>query len=495
MAIWGWVLLLLLSPLLWQAVLRAARFCRVVIALRRFPRSLGVHWFWGTLFLIQPDEATILRVRAWRRETGHRLVSAWLGPTIPAIALLHCETVAKVLKEQKHLDTYHLLLPWLGEGLLVAEGKKWRRNRRLLTPAFHLDILRPYVTTYNACLQGLFQKWSTAATSGRPVLLFDSISLLSLDIVLQCAFSFRSDCQGTATRHPYITAVYQLVECVADRFFTPLYQFNWIYYRTPSGRRMRGACKVVHEHAERVIHERRMALQLRGGGHGNGRGRRDFLDVLLLARDEEGEGLTDLEIRNEVDTFMFEGHDTTTSGMCWTLYLLAKHPEHQERVREEVREVLAGREWLEYEDLKQLKYTHWCIKEAMRLYPPVLVIFRQTTKDIELEGHVVPPGVMLLIGVLEMHNNSEIWPNPERFDPLRFHPSNCEDRNPFAYIPFSAGHRNCIGQNFATNEEKVVVASIVHRFRLSLVMDHIVEMVPKVILRTKNDIKINLTPI
>ena len=480
-------------------MLRAARFWRVVKALRSFPLAPNGHWFWGALIHIQPDEATIQRTSIWVKETGHRVAAVWLGPTIPALSLLHCETVAKVLKEQKHLETYHLLLPWLGEGLLVAEGKKWLRNRRLLTPAFHLDILKPYVATYNACLQSLFKKWSTAATSGKPVLLFDSIRSLSLDIILQCAFSFRSDCQGTATHHPYITAVHQLIQCMTDRFYTPLYHFNWIYYLTQSGRRMRQACKVVHEHAERVIRERRKALQMEGGGEagpGNGgKGRRDFLDVLLLARDEEGEGLTDLEIRNEVDTFMFEGHDTTTSGMCWTLYLLAKHPEHQERVREEVREVLAGREWLEYEDLKELKYTHWCIKEGLRLYPPVHTIFRQTTKDIELDGHVVPAGVLLFVAILQSQSNPETWPNPERFDPLRFHPSNCEDRNPFAYIPFSAGHRNCIGQNFATNEEKVVVASILHRFQLSLVKDHVVEMLPKVILRTKNDIKVNLTPI
>jgi len=192
---------------------------------------------------------------------------------------------------------------------------------------------------------------------------------------------------------------------------------------------------------------------------------------------------------------MFEGHDTTTSGISWTLYCLARYPEYQEKVREEVRNVLMGRERLEYDDLKELKYTQWVIKEAMRLYPPVFLIFRETSEDIELNGYNIPKGVPIFIPIIALHHNQHFWDNPEKFDPLRFHPSNVEGRDPLAYMPFSAGPRNCIGQNFAMNEERVVVASIVHRFRLSLVEEHRVEIVPKVVLRTKDDIKVNLEPL
>ena len=221
----------------------------------------------------------------------------------------------------------------------------------------------------------------------------------------------------------------------------------------------------------------------------------DFLDILLTAADQDGKGLSDLEIRDEADTFMFEGHDTTTSGMCWTLYCLAKHPEHQEKVREEVKSVLMGREWLEYEDLKDLKYTHWCIKEAMRLYPPVFFIFRQASEDLELDGHVIPKGMQVGISIRNIHRHPDIWENPNDFDPLRFHPSNVEGRDPYAYMPFSAGYRNCIGQNFALNEERLIVASLVLRFRLSLVEGHKVEMLPTVVLRAANDIAVNLESI
>ena len=210
----------------------------------------------------------------------------------------------------------------------------------------------------------------------------------------------------------------------------------------------------------------------------------------MTARDNDGNGLTDQEIQDEVDTFMFEGHDTTTSGMCWTLYCLAKHPEHQDKVREEVRNVLMGRDWLEYDDLKELKYTQWCIKEALRLYPPVFVISRKATKNLELDGHQIPEGMQVNIDIRSIHHNADTWENPTKFDPLRFHPSNTEGRHPYAYIPFSGGQRNCIGQNFALNEQKVVIASIVNRFKISLVEGHKVESMPYIVLRSKYDIKV-----
>ena len=261
----------------------------------------------------------------------------------------------------------------------------------------------------------------------------------------------------------------------------------------------------MHDHADTVIEQRKKVLGLTGSHKiadttaflekvSESR-RLDFLDILLTAVDEDGVGMRDLEIRNEVDTFMFEGHDTTTSGMCWTLYCLARHPEHQKKVREEVRSVLSGRQHLTYDDLKELKYTQYCIKEAMRLYPPVTAIFRQLDYDLEIDGHLFPKGMHFRIPIGSIHNNPVIWPNPEVYDPMRFHPSNAVGRDPYAYLPFSAGSRNCIGQNFALNEEKTVVASIVNHFRLAVDKSHKVEVVLSIVLRAKDDIQLFVEPI
>ena len=425
-------------------------------------------------------------------KNGYRLNKAWVGPFLPRITLHHSELAKKVLNQPKDGDMYSLLKPWLGDGLLLSQGKKWFRNRRLLTPAFHYEILKPYIEVYNSCLRIMLQKWTTSAKKKEPIKVFETVKALSLDIIMQCVFSFESSCQQEgAQKHPYLQAVCDLVELTSARAVMLYHRIDWIYYFSANGRKYRKACKIAHNYTEMIIKERRIRLK----ENSSKRKYLDFLDILLTAADEDGKGLTDLEIRDEADTFMFEGHDTTTSGISWTLYCLAKYPEHQEKIREEVRNVLMGREWLDYSDLKELKYTQWCIKETMRLYPPVLFIVRKASNDIELDDHLIPKGMPIDVAIYTIHRHPDIWENPDEFDPLRFHPSNAEGRDPYAYLPFSAGQRNCIGQNFALNEEKLVIGSIVHRFSLSLVEGHKVEMCPTVVLRTTDDILVNLTPL
>ena len=461
------------------------------------------HWFWGSEVTL--DEQTLNKWTNFVRENRIKATVFWVGPFFAHVAIAHPDLVKPLLKEEKSYPIYKMLVPWLGEGLLISRGKKWARSRRLLTPAFHFEILKGYISVYNDCVQILLEKWKTDAQQGSPVKLFDTISLLSLDIVLQCAFSYKSDCQTMKLRHPYVKAVYELVDLCTERFMNPFYHLDFVFALSPLGWKTRKACRIVHTHSVNVINQRKQALDLlQSSKHDNfdldalhnevtkTRKYLDFLDILLTATDEDGSGLSDTDIRAEVDTFMFEGHDTTTSGICWTLYCLAKHPEHQEKVREEVRSVLMGREWLEYDDLKELKYTQWCIKEAMRLYPPVFEIYRKVSEDVKLGDILIPEGTQFSFMIHAIHHHPDVWEDPEQFDPLRFHPSNVEKRDPYAYIPFSAGHRNCIGQNFAMNEEKVVVGTIVSRFRLKLDDTHKVEVVPKVVLRTKNDIKLVL---
>ena len=464
------------------------------------------HWFFGHIpYLYKQNQKLwldgIQNINLPEHERI-RVAKLWLGP-IPVLNVPHSEALPALWKEPKTRFIYNFLIPWLGEGLLIAEGGKWLRNRRLLTPAFHYEVLKGYVPMYNSCLSVLLQKWTLSAQANEPVLLFKSLSAMSLDIIMQSAFGFESNCQTAKVRHPYVQACSDLIHLTSDRAMNPFYQIEWLYWLTPHGRKTRKLCQFVHSYAERVISERRKVISLEGSsGEANGlemhNGKRrkilDFLDILLMARDEEGQGMSDLEIRNEVDTFMFEGHDTTTSAMSWTLYCLAQHPQHQDKIREEVRSVLKGREQLEYEDLKHLNYTSWCIKEAMRLYPPVFYFFRKSTEEIKLKEWVIPKDMIVVIHVMVLHRNRHLWENPEVYDPLRFKPGN-EKHGPYDYIPFSAGSRNCIGQNFAMNEMKVVIASIVNRFSLRVDTSHEVEFVPRVVLRSKNDIKIFLDPL
>lgn len=486
---------------------RTLKLLRAIPSPGNFPPD-SCHWLLGHLPVVyKQDEALLLSsVEAMNKPENkdNNLAKIWLGPVIATIHISHSKILRQLLKEPKSKLAYNMLVPWLGKGLLIAEGDKWFKNRRLLTPAFHYGILKGYIPVYTDCLSVLLSRWSVSASKKEPVKLFDSLSCMSLDIILQCAFSFKSDCQSANVRHPYVSACSELVHLCSDRIMNPLYVIDWLYWLTPHGRKTSRLCNFVHRHAENIITERKVALQSVLSGSATDDALRkevsktrkylDFLDILLTAKDDNGNGMSNLEVRNEVDTFMFEGHDTTTSGMSWTLYCLAQHPEHQDKVREEVRNVLMGREWLEYDDLKELKYTSWCIKEAMRLYPPVFYFFRKTTDDVQLNDLLIPKGITIAIETFLIHRNIHIWERPNEYDPLRFQPANMEKRGPYDYIPFSAGSRNCIGQIFAMNEMKVVIGTIVNRFVLKVDETHKVEIVPRVVLRTKYDIKVLLEP-
>ncbi|NXD87658.1 CP4F4 protein, partial [Halcyon senegalensis] len=216
------------------------------------------------------------------------------------------------------------------------------------------------------------------------------------------------------------------------------------------------------------------------------------------SQDEDGNTLSDEDIAAEADTFMFEGHDTTASGLAWLFYNLAQHPQYQERCRQEVLELLKGREVeeLKWEDLAHLPFTTMCIKESLRLHPPVTAVSRRCTEDIALQdGRVVPKEVICLMSIYGTHHNPDIWPDPQVYNPLRFSPENSQGRCPLAFIPFSAGPRNCIGQSFAMAEMKVVAALTVARFVIRPDTERPPRRKPELILRTEGGLWLRLEPL
>ncbi|MEE6523646.1 hypothetical protein FKM82_022640 [Ascaphus truei] len=193
--------------------------------------------------------------------------------------------------------------------------------------------------------------------------------------------------------------------------------------------------KVIKQRKESLKHEKELE-KIQQKRH------LDFLDILLCAKDENGESLSDEDLRAEVDTFMFEGHDTTASGISWILYCMAKYPEHQKKCREEIREVLGERHTVEWEDLGKMPYTTSCIKEGLRLFPPVPGIARQLSKPITFcDGRSLPEGTVVLLSIYAMNRSSSVWEDPEVFDPLRFSSENSSKRHSHAFLPFSAGAR------------------------------------------------------
>ncbi|XP_070563806.1 leukotriene-B4 omega-hydroxylase 3-like [Ptychodera flava] len=421
----------------------------------------------------------------------------WLGPFHCVLLCHHPSTLQPILAttEPKDEFVYGLVKPWLGEGLLISEGKKWTRNRKLLTPGFHFDILKPYVKLFNHSVNTMLHKWKAKCGDG-PLEMFSNISLMTLDSLLMCVFSQESHCQTKGDAHPYIRGVYKLSDLIMKRVNFPPFYSDAIYHMTPEGFRWRRALNEVHGHSKKVIRDRRRVLN--EGKKDNTRKYVDFLDILLAARDEDGKGLTDQEIQDEVDTFMFEGHDTTASSISWCLYNLATHPQYQEKCRREIDELLDEKEEDEWswDDLSKLTYLTMCIKESLRLYPAVPVTARRLERPLKFPDLdvTVPAGQIIAINILGLHHNTSVWPDPYTYDPERFSLENSKDRRSHSYLPFSAGPRNCIGQNFAMNEMKVCISLILRNFTLSVDEDAIVRRALMLVLRAEGGLHIKVTP-
>ncbi|GAB1300873.1 Cytochrome P450, family 4, subfamily f, polypeptide 40 [Apodemus speciosus] len=504
-----------------------------------FPQPPKKNWFWGHLGMSPPTEEGMKEMTELVA-TYPRGFMTWLGPIVPLIHLCHPDIIRSVLSASAFLRRvltktlqppvirndpkeaavapkddifYSFLKPWLGDGLLVSAGGKWSRHRSMLTPAFHFNILKPYVKIFNDStnIMHATAKWLRLASGGSARLnMFENISLMTLDTLQKCVFSFSSNCQEKPSQ--YIAAILELSTLVVRRYEQLLLHVDLLYRLTPDGRRFYKACRLVHDFTDAVIQEHRRTLLEHGSGDAIKAKAKsktlDFIDVLLLtkrtprihskhSRDEDGKELSDEDIRAEADTFMFRGHDTTASGLSWILYNLAKHPEHQERCRQEVQELLRDRdpEEIEWDDLAQLPFLTMCIKESLRLHPPVTVVSRCCTQDVSLaDGRIIPKGTICVIDIFGTHHNPTVWRDPEVYDPFRFDPEKTQGRSPLAFIPFSAGPRNCIGQTFAMNEMKVALALTLLRFRV-LPDDKEPRRKPELILRAEGGLWLRVEPL
>lgn len=279
-------------------------------------------------------------------------------------------------------------------------------------------------------------------------------------------------------------------DAVMTRIFKPWTWNETLFAFTSYGKRIRNTLDVLHQFTDRVIKERTDEIKFGSsedvsdmadqGDDQSGvnllekmkKKREPFMDTLIQEHLKRPDEFSTLNIREEVDTFMFEGHDTTAWGTTWAIYLLGLHPEVQQKVHEEV-DILFDESpdgELSLEDLKiKLEYTEAVIKEAQRLYPSVPIIMRSLDQDVQICGYDVPAGVELALHVNLIHSDPNHWPEPQRFLPERFLTK--ERRHPYSYIPFSAGPRNCIGQKFAMLEEKALIAHVLRSFKVTS-LDH-----------------------
>ncbi|XP_062596561.1 cytochrome P450 4F4-like [Saccostrea cucullata] len=494
------ILIGMVSLMLMVVIKKIFDFClwyrHYIKIMKQVPGPENTHWLYGNLHLLTEKHSDQLKLGSELTARFPRMYKFWVGPFNATIVLNHPETIKQVLKyaDSKSMGfggAYRHVYPWLGEGLLLADGQRWSRARRLLTPAFHFKILKPYIHIYNKATDLLLQKFEHYAERGESFDLLKEMSLCTLDILLQCIFSMETDCQQRES--DYVKSVLKLGEIWSKRN-RKLWLFpDVIFYNTRWGKQFKEHCSKVHDIAQNIIKRRQQEIdQLDGMGE---RPYLDFLDLLLQAKDEDGNKLTDAEIRNEVDTFLFEGHDTTASSISWLLHLLAQHQNYQQRVQQELDRIWTSKstEYVQWEDLPHFEYLTMCLKESLRASSTVPIIQRLVPREITIDGKDFPPNTLFTIAINSVHHNPAVWKNPDEYLPDRFSKENISNIDNFSYIPFSAGPRNCIGQNFALNEEKVVLSRILKNFTVTLDPSFTVEKKIGPVLKAESGIHVFLT--
>ncbi|KAL0973928.1 hypothetical protein UPYG_G00213080 [Umbra pygmaea] len=395
------------------------------------------------------------------------LLKVWVGPK-PLVVLFHAETVEGVLQSSKHLDKswfYRFLHPWLGTGLLTSTGDKWRGRRKMLTPTFHFSILAEFLEVMNEQTDVLIQKLEKQA-GGDPFNCFNYVTLCALDIISETAMGKNIYAQSNSDSE-YVRSVYKMSDIIVRRQRAPWYWSDLIYNMLGEGKEHDSRLRILHSFTQSVIRERAVNNCSDSKSDHVFKKRLAFLDMLLEATDEKGNYLSHSEIQEEVDTFMFEGHDTTAASMNWAIHLLGSYPEVQMKVQQELQEVFGfSNRSATTDDLKRLRYLGCVIKETLRLFPSVPMFARTVSDDCHINGFDIPKGVDAVIIPYALHRDPRYFPDPEEFRPERFLPENSTGRPPYAYIPFSAGPRNCIGQRFAMMEEKVVLSSVLRHFSI-----------------------------
>ncbi|XP_067631944.1 probable cytochrome P450 4p3 isoform X3 [Eurosta solidaginis] len=391
---------------------------------------------------------------------------------------------AELLLNDKNLITkgiaYYFLEPFLHTGLLTSGGTKWHTRRKLLTPAFHFNILGQFEEVFKEESQKFVDHFEDIDMNS--VTLNEIIPKFTLNSVCEASLGVKLDEQMNDEQY---RASFKMIE---EGFIAPP--------------KMEKHLKTVHEFSSNIIHRRRklFAAELEQDENTeimeqefSKKKRYAMLDTLLQA---ERDGLIDHEgICEEVDTFMFEGFDTTSIALIFSLMNLSLYPEMQETCYEEILEhVEDDLTKLDINQLGNLKYLECFIKETLRLYPSVPGIMRKVLRDTALSNNVfMPADTEISIHIFDIQRNPKYWEDPDSFKPDRFTPENSVGRHPYAFIPFSVGQRNCIGKKFALLEMKTLLVFMLRKFKIVSLMD------PKdlrfetgIILRTPNAVQIRL---
>ncbi len=400
-----------------------------------------------------------------------------MGP-VPVIVFNQPEYVHAILVEHaSDFDKGRVMhKAFTGNGLFISEGEFHRKQRKLMAPSFQPRLIASYADTMASYGEQLQQTWR----DGEVIDLNQTMISVTMSIIGKVLFDANVFTETDELGRAMATLFEYVTHTLTSLFVPPL---SW---PTPRNRRTQKAAQLLNERIQQMIDECRHAdtinradchpersegsvsmgrEMLRCAQHDSSDAinrvptRNDFLSILLRARDEDSSGMSDEQLMDECITLFGAGHETTAAALTWAWYLLCQHTALYEKVQQEVDSVLQGRTPT-YADLANLPYCLQVFKETMRLYPPATGVMREALHDVEIDGYLVPKGANVVVPIYTLHRNPRYFPEPETFDPDRFLPEREKELPRYAYLPFGAGPRICIGNYFAMMEGHLLIATL-----------------------------------
>ncbi|XP_030750790.1 cytochrome P450 4g1-like [Sitophilus oryzae] len=436
------------------------------------------------------------------------VAKAYAGPYLYTL-LANPNDVELILGSQQHLEKsweYRLFEPWLGDGLLISKGERWRSHRKMIAPTFHSSILKSFFPVFNKNANRLLEKLEKE--KGKLFDCHDYMSGATVDTLLETAMGVEKTDKDN-TGFAYAKAVMDMCNILHIRHYKvwlrPEFIFKWTkmagiqssllnlihsltrevikrkkidyYERVSKGEQSlykeavkeeEKALKNKNTENYKYIHDDLEDIEENDIGE---KKRLAFLDFMIEASQTSGNKLSDEDIKEEVDTIMFEGHDTTAAASSFVLCLLGVHKNIQKECIKELKEIYHDN-WerpITFADTLQMKYLERVIMETLRLYPPVPIIARKVHQDVKLVSadYTIPAGTSVVVSQYVTHRHPQFWKEPEVFNPDNFLPENCANRHYYSYFPFSAGPRSCVGRKYAMLKLKVILASVLRKFEIT----------------------------
>ncbi|XP_074029600.1 cytochrome P450 4C1 isoform X2 [Leptinotarsa decemlineata] len=436
--------------------------------------------------ILGKTESVISIILKLQNKIPSKLLRMWLGPRL-IYFVVDPEHIEKVLNHPKALDkepVYKYVANVIGLGLLTAPVKKWKYHRKLLAPSFNQKILDTFVEVF-AEQSITFADQLKTVIGQKKIDLYLLASRCTLDIICQTAMGVNMNIQKE--KGTYGVILDRAMEILTYRIFRVWYHVDLLWNFSPSGRILDRCMQVIQDITGSVVSKKidkyKKDVEFKQSctdaeiEEEPVYKRLAFLDLIL-----KNSVFTELELREEVDIMLAAGTETTASSICCLFTMLGMYPDIQQKVYEEVIDILGPDRTVVASDLAELKYTERVIKENLRLFPIAAIFARSIEEDIDIGDAILPAGSSVAFNTVHIHRNPEYWVDPLKFDPDRFSPEEVAKRHPCTYIPFSYGPRNCIGWKYAIANIKTIISTVIRRYRIFTEYKSIEEI----------DLKINL---